>query len=89
MRSMFLHARRTAATTSKNHVKDMVQGVEASAAWGVGDGGYGLPRDKVIGRWLQIGKDPVLDAPVHATAGEMATRRAVLKEDILGTDLQS
>ena len=73
----------------QNVIKHWATKVDQSLVWGEGDGGFGQSREKVIERWLQVGQDPVLDAPVTLTSKEMAKRRNMLREDILGTDLAS
>ena len=73
----------------QNMIQSIVSDVEQNVSWGSGHGGFGLPRKKVIQRWLQLGKDPVVNAPKNRQNFEFQERRAILREDMLGTDITS
>ena len=75
--------------TSENVIENITADVDKNLTWGSGDAGFGMPKENIIRRWLQLGRDPVVNAPIHRTKSEFKEHRQMIREDMLGTDISS
>ena len=84
-----LYSTKISVNKDENIVQGITTKLEHGISWGSGNAGFESSCHKIISRWVQLGKDPVVDAPIYATKCEMNSRHRALREDMLGTDLMS